>query len=782
MMKTNKHKPLVISIAMLTSSMIHPVWAQDSGAKPVLEEVLVTARKKLESEQTLPITVAALTGAELSNQVVLDVRDLQAAVPGLQVSTSNQAGFPIFAIRGSETQNNIDGAVGIYFGDVPVITTTAVANAFYDIGSVEILKGPQGTQFGANSTGGTVSVRPNLPTDEFEGYVKAGYGDYDRTELEGVINIPVTDVLRFRFAGNYLERDGYIDNKSAGGNIPDEFWDEDHYSLRGLMRIETERLTNDTIVDYYDADELFYLPIPTLFTDAGGYPNSNPENFGDRVGKPDTVYLAPNLTGLDRPLNTETELWGVQNVLNFAIGDDWSIRNVTGYRDDDRDASERSGPTSVHTITVLTSDENDRFVNDFTLQYDGGGRLRGALGYYYQDDNRDQGIVATAAQNILISVLGAPIANNVRIWNERENTFEAIYANLEFDLTDRLTIAGGYRYNWDEVKLAYTPSGGLGLPDMGSNFFPDETAPCKPLEFAAYPKVDLDRCVGYSDADFEEDSWNLALSYNINTTTLAYARVAKGYIAGGLNNNLREVPAFDPETQIQYEIGLKSDWDLGGAPIRTNVAVYYGEIDDKQIVQNASYDDGTPANGVINAAEETVQGVDLDIQLIPVDGLTLSVSYTYIDAEFDSFQFPGLGGPDGPSFVPPQDLSGEQPARVPENQFNGTISYDFPIDQQYGFVTATLSAYYTDSTRVRNTDITGIYGASYITLDDYWLFNGSIIWDEIAGSSFGAKLWANNLFDEEYENSKDAQFNTFGYATTRYGAPRTYGVSVTYNF
>ena len=782
MMKIHKQKPLVLAVALLACSATHPTWAQEGAA--MLEEVVVTARKQQEVAQDLPITITALSGAQLNNEVVLDVRDLQAAVPGLQVSTSNQASFPIFAIRGSETQNNVDGAVGVYFGDVPVITTTTVANSFYDIASVEVLKGPQGTQFGANSTGGTISVRPNMPTDEFEGHLKVGYGDYDRQEYEGVMNVPVTDVIKFRFAGDYVKRDGYIDNKSGGGNIPDEFWDEDHYSLRGIMRIETERLTNDIIADYYNANELFYLPIPVLFTDAQGFPGSNPENYGDRVGTPDTVYLAPNLTGLDRPLDTDTKLWGIQNVLNFEINDHWSVRNVTGYRDDKRDASERSGPTSVHTITVLTSDDNDRVVNDLTIKYTGfDDRFRAALGYYYQNDNRNQGVVATAAQNILDQLAGAPITQNIRIWNERENTFKAVYTNAEYDLTERLTISGGYRYNDDEVSLDYTPSGGIGLPDMGSNFQPGDTAACNLLELQYYENVDYEKCTGYRSADFGgQDSWNAAISYQVNDDTLTYAKAGKGYIAGGVNNNLREVPSFDPETQTQYEIGFKSDWELGGRLIRTNIAVYYGEIDDKQIVQNASYDDQQAANGVINAAKETVKGVDADITYLPLDGLTLRLSYSYIDAEFDEFQFPGLGGPDGPSYVPPQDLSNETPARVPENQFNGTVTYELPIDQRYGIVSTTLSSYYTDSTRVRNTDITGIYGPSYITLDDYWLFNASISWEQIFDSNFTAQLWARNIADKEYANSKDAQFNTFGYATTRYGAPRTYGVNVTYYF
>jgi len=787
-----KLNPLSVFISALTIPVAIPSWSQSSDDLSFLEEIVVTARKVQESEQDLPITVAAYSGNELEQKAVFDVQGMQAAAPGLQVSTSNQSGYPIFAIRGSETQNDVDGAVGIYFGDVPVLSTAAIANSFFDVASVEVLKGPQGTQFGANSTGGTVSIRPNLPTDEFEGHVKAGYGDYNRTEFEGIINVPVNDVLKFRLAGNYVERDGYIENKSAGGNIPDEFWDENHYSLRGSMRIETGSITSDTVVDYFNADELFQLPIPVLFVDPtfGFLPlSANPEAFGDRVGTRDTVYLAPNLTGLDRPLTTESDLWGIQHVLNIDVNDHFSIRNVTGYRDDDRAASERSGPTSVHTITVLTGEDSNRFVNDLTLRYEGmDGKLTLSGGAYYQDDERTYNIVAAAAQNIFFAgaaepfiPAGTPVTSNIHIYREREVTSKAIYANLDYELTEKMTIGAGIRRNWDETALAYTPSTGFGLPDMGSNAFPDASTPCSFLDLAGYSDVDFDNCVGYRDDTFQEESWNLVLSYQVSDYTLTYAKVGKGYIAGTVNDNLREVPTVEPETQLQYEVGLKSDWQLAGRPIRTNLALYYGTIKDKQIVQNANYDDGATANGIINAAEETVQGLDLDIQYGLTDNVTLEVSYAYVDAQFDEFSFPALGGPVR-TLVPAQDLSGEQPARVPEHQFNGTITYDLPVNSEYGEVTASLSAYYTSETRMVNVDTTGPFGDEYITLEDYWLTNGSINWGNIGGSSFSANLWVRNISDEEYAVARDAQFFTFGYASIRYGAPRTYGLNLTYAF
>jgi len=778
-----------VSLAAL-APLSPAAWAQDGAAvEPSgptggsgIEEVIVTARKTQEAAQDLPITIAAFSEEELENKVVLNIQDIQSVTPGLNVSVNSQGGAPVFAIRGTATQNLIDGGVALYFDDVPIMSSYGLANAFYDIASIEILKGPQGTQFGTNTTGGTITVRAKKPTDVFEGYIKGGYGNFNRTELEGMVNIPVNDVFKFRFAGNFLQRDGFVDNPIAGGSVPKEFADEDHYSLRGSMRAETNLMTNDIVVDYYNEDRAPGVDIPVLFTDTAAGPGTNPANFGAQLGTPDTVYIGADLTGVPLKPLIQNELWGAQHVLNFYVNDQLTVRNVLGYRDDASDTRQNSAGSTINQINVLTSDRNEQWTEDLTLQFSlMDDRLRASVGGYFASQRKQQGVVANASQSLFLAFTGLPLVADIHIFSVKHFDSAAAYSNVDFDVTDRLTVIGGIRYNWDSGDLRFGQALGIGLPDNGTDFFPSESVPCSESALVGFDDVDLDACVGRRKADWKAPSYTFGANYSFGERSLAYAKVSGGYLAGGFNTTIREVPAYDPEKNLMYETGLKSDWDVGGRPVRTNVSLYYGKIKDKQVVTNVNYDDGGSGNGVFNAAKETVYGSDFEVEFLPTDSLTLSANYSYLHAEFDEFQFPEIGGPEF-TLSPSVDLSGNTPAGTPKHQLNLGATYRWPVDPALGDVTTTLTGYYTSKIDIENVDKTQGLGDELDTVDSYWLANASLGWANIAGSNWSSQLWVQNLFDEEYAVSKSAQFAAFGYATVRYGAPRTYGITATYNF
>lgn len=771
----------LLAVACILMSA-EPASAQDAPAarSTVLEEIVVTARKTRETEQSLPISISAFSQAELENKVIQNVQDLEAVAPGLNVADNNQGGAPVFAIRGTATANLVDGGVAVYLDDVPLVSTIGVVNAFYDIDSVEILKGPQGTQFGTNTTGGTISVRATKPNDELEGYIKGGYGDYDRREFEGMINLPVNDFLKFRVAGNYVKRDGFVKNPDHADITPSRYFSDDHWSLRASMRMETERVVSDVVFDYYDQDDLKTPNIPIEFRDTA-VPGANPADFGAQVGDRDHIFIGPNVSGIQKEHFNRHELWGIQHVLEIEFSDTVSLRNVIGYRDDLNDTSEDNGGTPFYLIEVLTRAWAERWIDDLTLRFNLlDGRMRANVGGFYLDDERKGGVVANAAQTTFMALGFGPLTQNIRSFSRRNFESKAVYTNVDYDLTDRLTFAAGFRYNWDSGDTEYTPAGGLGLPDIGEDFLPDNvTTFCNAPALVPFPDVDLVSCIGRNDDKWRAESWNIGLNYQAADHTLVYGKVSHGYLAGGFNLGLREVPVFEPETNTQWEAGVKSDWTIGGRPIRTNVAVYYGIIDDKQVVQNTNYDDGTSANGVFNAAKQEVYGTDIQIQYSPADGLMLDASWAYLHAKFDKFAFPAIGGP-VTTLQPAVDLSGNTPATTPKHQIHLGVSYVLPIESSAGEVAATFMGYFTDDMVLRNR--VDDENLPYVTVPSYWVFNGSITWDEIFGSGFSAQLWGKNLFDKEYINSRDVQFGTFGYATVRYGEPRTYGLSVAYSF
>lgn len=773
----------VSAMALAAAMTAGPAMAQDNaGAAPQgFEDIVVTARKVEETQQSLAITIAAFSQEDLQKKVVLNVADLQKVTPGLSVSVNTQGGSPIFAIRGTATANLIDGGVALYFDDMPLMSSIALVNAFYDVATVEILKGPQGTQFGTNTTGGTITVRAKKPTDQFEGYVTAGYGNYNRRELEAMINIPINDVLSFRAAGNMVKRDGFVRNAAATGNIPKRLWDDDHWSFRTSLRMEKGSVTNDIVFDYYNEDDVPIPSVSVLYTDAS-IPGTNPANFGARLGSRKRVFAGPNPSGSNRIYSNRQKLWGIQDVLHIDVTDNFSIRNVFGFRRDQAKASESNTYNGLALIDVLTEDNNRETVDDLTLNFrSGDGRLRGSLGAYYSQTAKDKGVVANAAQNIFLVLTGLPLVSNIHNYERNRKESKALYTNVDFDATDTLTVSGGFRYNWDKADLRYSAANGVGIPDLGDNYFPTAAVPCNVAVINGFVDREIANCIGRRNGSWKAASYNLVVTNKFTDRVLGYAKLSHGYLAGGLNSSIREVPAFNPEKTTMYEAGLKADWFLAGRPFRSNIAIYYGKIDNKQLVANTNYDDGASGNGVFNAAKESVYGTDIELRYSPFQSLTLDAGWSYLHAKWDEFQFPTIGGPVR-TLTPGIDLSGQTPAQVPKNQISLGATYTLPLDPGLGTISASWGSYFTSAIRFRNTDNTQGRGRQFDTADKYWVSSASINWDAIGGSSLSARFWMKNVFDKVYTTYNDAQFNAFGYAIVRFGEPRTFGASATYKF
>lgn len=810
---TTLNRAVTVSLTAMAMALIaQPAFAADAPAdettaetpENALGDIVVTARKVGESAQSLPISVAAYDGEELEAKVIKSVADLQGITPGLTISNSPTGGVPIFAIRGTATELGIDGGVALYFNDVPLISTIGIANSFYDVSTVEVLKGPQGTQFGTNTTGGTISVRSNLPTDKFEGYVKAGYGNFKRREFEGVVNIPVSDVVGFRFAGNYVKRDGYVKNPDNAGITPKTYQDEDHYSLRGTMSIDAGAMKNVLIVDYYNRDEAPFAAVgvqysPSLLSLFQGAPTLISQ--GAQLGNYNTIHQGPGTTGVNPDYFGRADLYGIQNKTEVEVTDTLMLRNVFGFRHDHITTSEETSASPVVSVNVLRDDKVSQWTDDLTLRYESpDNRLRAAVGGYYSFLRRGTGIKANVLQGIF-AALGFP--NNVIVSNNyetKEIRSKAVYFNADYDITETLGVMGGFRYNWDTVDSEVTAGGNTGnpannvvfpfgtvnvgsLPIYGPQFKPNAQIPCAPGNFVGYSNFNAQTCTASRGADFNAASWTFGITNKFSDKVLAYAKVSHGYLAGGTNFTLRDPgrTTFKPEKNTMIEAGVKADWYLGDRPIRTNVAIYRGKISNKQVFANANYENGGTGFGVVNAAKETVYGADVELRYSPLDGLTLDLNYNYIHAKFDEFIYPALGS--GPGAVPATDLSGATPSQTPKHQLNGAITYEWPVGDA-GKVSTTVSGYYTSSITQSNrlNAFDAAVGGALNKIDGYFIANASINWEDIMNSPVSAQLWVRNLGNKHYRTATNIQFATFGWATATFGAPRTFGASVTVKF
>lgn len=760
-----------------------------AGTKGEFADIIVTARKVGESAQSLPITVSAFNGQEIKQKAILTVQDLQTITPGLTISNSPTGGVPIFAIRGTATELGIDGGVALYLNDVPLMSSVGITTQFYDVSTVEVLKGPQGTQFGTNTTGGTITVRTNLPTDKFEGYARAGYGNYSRREFEGMLNLPVNDVLAFRLAGNYIKRDGYVKNPIAAGGAPDEYSNENRYSFRGTMTLNSGPVQSALILDYFHRDESPTATPPLAFKPDAGL-GINLANLGARVGTRKEIFVGADPSGVAKALYGKAKLYGLEHRVNVELSDTLSVRNVVGFRHDNTLTSEESAGISLATVNVLTQNKTSQWTDDFTLRHRAfDGRLRTSIGGYFLLNDRVQSQNTNVAQSVFLTFFNAPlVVRNVNIDRRRTNS-KAFYINSEYDLTDTLTLAGGFRYNWDRVssKASVGQVAGV-LPVFGTDFPIGGPVPCLTAAYLFYADKDLNACVGRRSNTFRAPSYNAVLTKKFSSKVLAYAKLSHGYLAGGTNFTIREVPFFEPETTTMIEAGLKADWRLADRPIRTNVAIYGGRTKNKQIFVNVNYDDQFTGYGVINAAKQEVYGTDIEVRYSPVSNLTFDGSYNYIHSKFKEFIIPGLGGNadglTGATLLPRSDLSGATPAQTPKHQLNLAGTYDWPIAPESGKLSTTLSGYYTSKITQNNLFVgyNASFGQQYNVIKGYFIMSGSLNWQNVLGSPVSAQLWVRNLFDRSYITARQAQFQAFGYATAVYGAPRTYGASASIKF
>lgn len=782
-----------------------------SGAS--LEEVVVTAQKREQSEQAVPVSITALSGDALRQQVVLNVQDLMEHVTGLVVGPNSQGDASTFAIRSSKQDNGTSGGVAVYLDDMPLTSTYAVANANYDIASVDVLKGPQGTLFGASATGGAIVFRANKPTKEFDAWASAQYGDYRRSQFTGMVNVPVSDALQVRLAADYVNRPvGFVKNLAPNpqAGLPFDLWTDRHDSARLSVRLITGPVTNDFVGDYYSENDTPSQSVLTQLVPSVavlGVPILNRYN---------QVALGGNDSGIDLPVYKRITSWGVKDTLTWEINDNLSFVNNVGYRNDLQDTFQSNSSEVIDMVNGRTRIRHFSGVEEATLHFNMG-RLRNTTGLFLNEIRQADGNSFDLAQNFTYDLhipagafgpgtpaIDSPLAQLSNSYYNRKLHSVAPYSQTEFQLSNELTVIAGVRYNWDGGTFNDTQHGGsppanFFEPQPNGNFF---LGPCDPSTIKSYPKFDPVSCIASNSASFKAPSWNLALQDQFAPRAMTYFRVAHGYIAGGFNNQISD-PAyqiFQPEKTTEFEVGLKADWDLAGRPLRTNVALFDGDVSNKQEVENGATCADQPTLtaaqcsafyggqnittqwiGVFNAGTLNYYGFDLALEYLPLDWLQLNAGWSFVEASYTSFAFPTVGE------IPSQDLKGSTPAQVPKDTITASAKLIWPLPSTVGNVTSTLSMYHRSQTNFLdifnncNVQTNECLQPSANTAPAYTVFDFSTFWNGVFGSHVDLTGYVKNVGDKHYVIFQSAQAS-LGYAATTWGEPRTFGVGIRYNF
>ncbi|WP_439133532.1 TonB-dependent receptor [Pseudomaricurvus sp.] len=807
-LKKSSNKPLQfasLALAIASANCIPGAVAQEQGQGfGFLEEIVVTARRREESLQDIPVAVTAMDSEALRSQGVGELSDLGTQVPSLRISNAGAStNDPIISLRGQRPTTaglNQEAAVPMYFGDVVMTPSQGSNLAMYDLQSVQVLKGPQGTLFGRNSTGGAILVQPKTPGVDMGGYLEATVGDYNKRGVEGAVDLPVSDVLQFRLAGRMIDRDGYQENVADNALHGDDYWDEHSRSLRLSTNLEISENLSNLLVLSYDRNEMMArIPSPIVYNNETGLGGLIGSIYG--AGDIQDAVAAANARdefdiATDMRAKEMVENQFAANTTEFHINDNLTVKNIFGYRkmklvtsaDIDGTAfplfGARTSPTDSVTYDPSTTKRtSEQFSNEFQLlgSYDQVDWIVG--GYWYE-------MSATAED--YSQVFGVNPANPT-IWmpqrtpnGDVKNEALGLFAEGTYTFNETWSTTVGIRQSWDERSVTarnYTSSVG-GAPTGANN-----------LPVCAMTDVDgnqlpANACEREESADFDSPTWRASLNYTPRDGLLMYGSVSTGYRAGGIDlrgtDNVSLTP-FDEETVITYEFGHKADWELGSGSLRTNLAVYLQEYTDIQKTESA-LKGGTFGTQTANAAEAEIKGLELEATYFPTANLSFNLSYSYVDAEYKEWD-KAVQTSTGLATV---DYSDAKFTYIPENSLTASAKYTLPLDVSLGEVTIMTSVYWQDEmdtvADAFNYASKGWSAGTYqkamgaSTADDYAVWNLRLDWFNVMGSNFDAAAYVNNATDEAYVVGGLNVLDSLGWASATYGAPRTIGASLRYQF
>jgi len=696
-----------------------------------LEEIIVTAQKRSENLQDVPIAVTAVTSDALASAGVSNIESLAASVPGITIT--RQSAAALIYLRGIGTtggQSGQEGAVATFVDGVYQPSMSGSTFAFNNIERIEVLKGPQGTLYGRNATGGAVNVITREPSHEPTAKFDIGYGNRETLEASAYVSGGLTDNIAIDLAGLYNNvNDGFGRNQITGSKVNTK----KDWGVRSKLLFQPSDQTKITLgADYSKNSGAFgvsYNPVPgttqTLLGPA-------PADFGNRYDI---------RSDFDPSLSTKN--WGVSGRIEQGIGD-LTLTSITAYRslDQFQNLDLDAGPLPLAEANL--QETNTQFTQEFQLASGKSSPLQWILGLFYLDAKAGYSPFDLRGQVFgLDPTLAAIGANGQYITDEQKTKSYAVFGQATYALTDRLNITAGARYSIDKRNLDYDFS---------------FTAPAAPGGLIPVAS-------GTKKKTFKEPTWRLALDYELADHVLLYGSYSRGFKSGVYNLTSPLDPVVEPEKLDAYEIGVKSE--LFDRTLRLNVAGFYYKYSNIQltIIKGG-------AQTLINAAKAEVKGAEAEFQWAPTKGLMINGGLQYIDGEYTDFPLTPVTtlNPVFPFGVvtTPTPTKGLQLIRSPKFSGNVTADYEFEVggDNSLGFNVAYQysGAYpFEPDGRLRQKAYSVVNGSIRFKLED----------------AVTLRLWGRNIFDKKYYAQKTSSF-LGDLQNVAFG--RQYGFSIGYEF
>ncbi len=800
-----RSKMLALAIVTIVPCISVPQSCLAQGN--ILEEVVVTARKREESLQETPVAVTALGSDALRDANIRNLADLSANVPGLDSKVGSKSGeFSIRGVGARDSKNvRTDPAVGVYVDGIFIPRNDTQLVETVNLESIQVLRGPQGTLFGKNTAGGVLLLTTVKPADEFGGELAGEVGNLGRQNLRGSLNIPLLDdVLLGRFTVDSRTRDGYMKDAETRH----EYGDEDKLALAAQLRwMPLDELLVDLLLFHSKQDEMA-APQSCILANPGTILQSFTAP-GDSRSLAETCALSEQLRDRQKVINDrEGVRWEMDSTM-AGLNIDWelgglTLRSITGllHQEDinnwrDQDASPIFSIQNLELVVDqlrangFETDQQRDFLSqefqlvgtafddklDFTvglfgsmesLDHNPEGTMISSAGFLGRQDGDDVAVLPVT----LAGWRGSSISSY-------DNKTWAAFSQGTWHFNERwqLTLGGRYGVEDKEVEVlnyiseAETP-GRLSREEFDAlvgTIHPVIRSPGREREQAEDDWSEFTPMVSLSY--LAPDAW---LDNSGLDNLMLYATYSSGFKAGGFANFGDELISFDPETVDNYELGIKLD--ALGNRLRLNAALYSMDYQDMQLTVTRQLSEIQTAAGTANAGEATLQGVEFEFSVMPTEHWLFQFSGNYLDASYEQFddlvRDPVSGG-----FVP-VDRSDEPFGYTPETSF--TVVAQYAWNNGWGDFSARLSGYYRDEVYIGLT--AGAEQSPLSTLDSYDLWNARLSWQLPTAADVHIAIYVDNFTDEEYFGTGNIELSSQGTLTVVPGLQRTYGLQANYRF
>ena len=704
-------------------------------------DIVVTARRTAERLQDVPVAVTAISNTQLENMQIRNLTDIQRLAPSLSITPLNGAGNSAsIQIRGQIQTTagiGVDPSTGAYLNEVYMARPAGLDAALFDVSSVQVLKGPQGTLFGRSSVGGALLIETKRPEAGFGGYVNAAIESPWGYNAEAAINIPLGAGVGLRLAGLRQYVEGYT--KVLNGDY--RLDDRNRWAARATFEAElTPTLTTTFIGDYYHAKgngPAFFAKTynPALVTSA----TAPGAAYLAAIAQQATLGWHEKISQF-KPVNY-AQVYGIANITTWNVSDNLTVKNIAGGRWVNADDTvDHDGTTATILSTRVTSDTK-QFSEELQLQaklFDSLNLIVG--GYYFWETGNDY-------SNSYVRRSETSTARTQNRFTGTNTSYSGFgQANYTLPIGVPAHIFAGIRFTRDKREITFE----------NRNVNADGSTTCV---VAGAPA----NCIKPAEETFPATTWTVGFDVRPVQPIMFYGTIGRGYRSGGFNGratSLAQQAPFEPEFVTSYEVGLKSNFDLGGdTRLMFNASAYsmdYTNIQRALIVIAA----GAPVSVVINTPAARIQGFELESTLRFGSDVSLSGFLGYTNPKYKKFLDNGI------------DRSNDKFTFVPKLQAGATLDVTAFRSETIGDIGFNLNYAHRSQMEMEIVNFPGS------VVDSYDLVNLALRWEKVLGSRVTAELYAKNLFDSEYEVGGFGAAGSVGVANVIHGPPRVVGLSL----